>query len=200
MPQTWNRYSYVLNNPLKYIDEKGEDITLVVRAPGDGATNFGHVAVRVHGKGYDRTYDFGRYRGTWGFMKSKGEGILRVWGNYKAFMAGQEKKGDVQTVTWQTSGKTDQAVMGFFNEKIANGDKIATTSSYTSYKLDDNYSLLSNNCTTITMDGIAAGAAVPGVQLDGFSTVRDENDPGDVYDGVVEMKKKEEDEKLKKDQ
>lgn len=189
MPQTWNRYSYVLNNPLKYIDEKGEDITLAVRAPGAGATNFGHVAVRVHGKGYDQTYDFGRYRGTWGFMKSKGEGILRVWNDNQAFMAGQQKKGDVQTVTWQTSAKTDQAVIGVFNAQIATGDKIATTANYTSYKLDENYSLLGNNCTTITMDAIATGAEATAAELPGFDQVRDENDPEDVYDEVVKIKK-----------
>jgi RHS repeat-associated protein len=34
-PQSWNMYAYALNNPLKYVDPKGEDIELVVTFQGD---------------------------------------------------------------------------------------------------------------------------------------------------------------------
>ena len=151
------------------------------------------------GKGYDRTYDFGRYRATWSFMKSQCEGILRVWNNANTFMTGQQKKGDVQALMWQTSSKSDQAVIAFLDEKILDGEKIATTAGYTSYKLNEDYSLLTNNCTTITMDGIAAAVAA-GAHLPAFGRVRDENDPGDVYDEVAEITKEEEEAEKKNHQ
>ncbi|MGH8245540.1 MAG: hypothetical protein ACREUU_03810, partial [Gammaproteobacteria bacterium] len=28
-PQRWNRYAYVRNNPLRYVDPSGEDLTIV---------------------------------------------------------------------------------------------------------------------------------------------------------------------------
>ena len=34
-PQLWNMYSYTINNPLKYIDPKGEDIEIVVTFDGE---------------------------------------------------------------------------------------------------------------------------------------------------------------------
>src|SRR5690348_12676957 len=39
-PQTWNRYTYALNNPLQYVDESGEDIKL---APGLAATDSEYI-------------------------------------------------------------------------------------------------------------------------------------------------------------
>ena len=39
---TLNKYAYAANNPLKYIDKDGEDITIFYRPPS-GASDFGHI-------------------------------------------------------------------------------------------------------------------------------------------------------------
>ncbi len=44
---TLNKYAYGANNPLKYVDPDGKDITLYYRAPSGGATDFGHVMLGV---------------------------------------------------------------------------------------------------------------------------------------------------------
>jgi hypothetical protein len=35
MPQTWNRYNYVADNPLKYVDPTGEVLFFAFNAPTD---------------------------------------------------------------------------------------------------------------------------------------------------------------------
>ena len=44
---TLNKYAYGANNPLKYVDEDGKDITIYYRAPSGGIRDFGHVMVGV---------------------------------------------------------------------------------------------------------------------------------------------------------
>jgi RHS repeat-associated protein len=38
-PQNWNRYTYGLNNPLKYVDPTGQDVAIRVTFVGDGWTD-----------------------------------------------------------------------------------------------------------------------------------------------------------------
>ena len=148
-PQRWNRYAYGRNNPLRWVDPDGKDVVLAVRNnSGGGWTNFGHTALRVVGEGYDRTYDFGRYGATWGLMKSEGEGVLRVWSDWDAFVATQRPKGDLRTVRYKTSKETDEAIMGDFAAQAAAGERRPGGKSYEEFRLSEDYDLRSNNCTT----------------------------------------------------
>lgn len=180
----FNRYWYADDNPYALTDPDGQDATLFVRSAGSGATNFGHVALRIHGDGYDKTYDFGRYRNTSGFMKSKGEGILRVWNNAEKFKATQNGKGDLLAKEYKTSKTFDKAVESHFQKQIDAGEKIETTQSRESYKLAGDYDLLENNCTTQSLEGIAAGEAVTGEIIKEIAPHKNENDPRKLHEAL----------------
>jgi RHS repeat-associated protein len=51
-PQSWNRYTYVYNNPLKLVDHNGKwpDIAIIENGPTQG-NPIGHTAIAVTGQG-----------------------------------------------------------------------------------------------------------------------------------------------------
>ena len=179
-PQRWNRYTYAINNPLKFVDPDGRDIMLFVRNnSGGGLTNFGHVALRVHGNGYDKTFDFGRYRGGRGFLRAKGPGILRVWKNFDAFKAGQRTSGASKAVNLTTTPAQDQQALGFFQGKIDQGKQLPgnLNSNFTEFQLQQDYELTSNNCTTICVDAIES---VEGLESEA-DALEGQYDPREIY-------------------
>ena len=160
-PQAWNRYAYAGNNPMMHLDRDGMDWTLYIRdASGGGTTNFGHVAIRVFGNGYDAVYDYGRYGDT--EYRIFGEGTLRVWDHqWGKFLAAQSTKGKGTEVTWQTTAAMDQSMMAYFAELIGNGRPVASASPYAAYFKQyllggeyARYNLFGPNCTTISLDAL----------------------------------------------
>jgi RHS repeat-associated protein len=49
-PQRWNRYAYVRNNPLRYVDPDGRDIAVIENYATKG-NPFGHTAIAITGQG-----------------------------------------------------------------------------------------------------------------------------------------------------
>ncbi|WP_157786924.1 hypothetical protein [Herbaspirillum rubrisubalbicans] len=47
---------------------------------------YGHTALRVKSKKSDLTYDFGRYSDTGGLFGESGDGILRKWLSFAAYI------------------------------------------------------------------------------------------------------------------
>jgi hypothetical protein len=70
-------YNFVLNNPLKYVDPKGDSVQLIIGAPYTDAAGkehpYGHVALRVYNsaEGYDNVYDF-KHKGAKAFWALEG--------------------------------------------------------------------------------------------------------------------------------
>jgi hypothetical protein len=192
-PQSWNRYGYTRGNPLKLIDPDGRDVELVVRNSSavDRVTNrsFGHTALRVFGPDYDLTFDFGRYRRVWGSFNSQGEGVLRVWRNWHAFLARQTPRGPVTSIRVDTTQEFDSAVIAFFTQLIESGQLSAFESHYEEYILAEVYDLLDNNCTTICIDALDEAAErtmQPFAELD---HLRPEYDPNSLFHLVRDMEK-----------
>ncbi|WP_435274754.1 RHS repeat-associated core domain-containing protein [Psychrobium sp. nBUS_13] len=71
---TFNRYSYVANNPYKYVDPDGQ-AKIYVETQGTG-----HVGITTNYKGNEVNYDFGRYKGRYSNSIYSGPGILKRTG------------------------------------------------------------------------------------------------------------------------
>jgi RHS repeat-associated protein len=153
-------YSFVLNNPLKYVDPKGDSVELIIGKPYTDAAGkehpYGHVALRVYNsaEGYDNVYDFGRYGRVY-WNQITGEGILNVYNNSEAYLKEEQKIRESYSYSKGTSVEEDKEIMAYFDKLIAGGEPYTKRNSKNrkSYKLDD-YNIFSNNCCTLSGEGL----------------------------------------------
>jgi hypothetical protein len=124
--------------------------------------SYGHVALRVTTTQHDRVFDYGRYGRVWGMGESQGEGMLRVWSDFNAYIAGESSYGRVTTgFVYETSEEQANSVLAHFDQKISG--KRPTPKSRTGmneYRIED-YDALGPNCTTMSVE--AARIALPTV-------------------------------------
>jgi RHS repeat-associated protein len=127
---TLNKYVYGGNNPLKYIDRDGEDITIFYRPSGLSPTDFGHIFIGA----------LNQNTGKVGFLdyypqgRGNGPGQFNT-GNMQDRAATSDQ---FATLTIRTSPEQAQKVLDLIK-------------SLTEGKPPD-YAALSNNCTTICED------------------------------------------------
>lgn len=171
-------YTYCLNNPIIFIDPDGKDVEIVIGKPytKNGKEHpYGHMAIRVYGDGYDYVFDFGRYGKTWGI--GKGEGILNVYTEGGKYLSSEQKFRESVGFNLKTTSEEDKTVIDYYLNLAKEGGKSETTGGEvpggggTSYKLDEDYSVFSNNCVTKSGEGLE--------QID-KNKVGDEYDPRDV--------------------
>ena len=125
---------------------------------------YGHTAVRIRTTKSDLTYDFGRYGETSGTFGEEGEGILRVWGDFNAYIKGENAlKRVTADVMYLVFDHQADAATGFFDAHMKAGtlkqNGVRGTGSFKVYKLAQPYTALGNNCTTISME--ATKRAIP---------------------------------------
>ncbi len=127
---------------------------------------YGHVALRVTTIEEDRVFDYGRYGREWGFGNSEGDGMLRVWSNFNAYISSENSYGRVTTgFSYEVPEERSIAVLSHFDRKVA-----GKTPTYKSrpptmreYRVED-YHALGPNCTTMALDG--ARIAIPTIDRD----------------------------------
>jgi hypothetical protein len=122
---------------------------------------YGHTALRVKTTTTDRTYDFGRYGRVTGTFDESGDGILRVWSDFQAYISGENylkrKTTDFGYVVWDHQAA---AAIAYLDGLISNAQKLPKSNSTRAvYKLSTDYHALGYNCTTLSMDG--ARKAIP---------------------------------------
>jgi hypothetical protein len=127
---------------------------------------YGHVALRVTTTEEDRIFDYGRYGREWGFGSSEGEGMLRVWTNFNAYIASENSYGRVTTgFSYEVPEERSIAVLAHFDQKVAGKTPTPKSRPPTmrEYRIED-YHALGPNCTTMTLDG--ARIAIPSIDRD----------------------------------
>lgn len=151
---------------------------LVGSAYGEGSTEspYGHTAVYIKVRGKQYIYDFGRYGRTLpetirgitlsGSSSPRGEGILKVWNSFSAYINEENKQGagSARSRTTYAYGyrifdSHANSVLSYYNNLIKSAKSVQETTYYKRYKLAQDYFALSPNCTTQSLE--ATKKAIP---------------------------------------
>ena len=182
--QTLEAYQFTGNNPIALIDPNGEDVEILVGKPytKNGKDHpYGHVALRVYGEGYDYIYDFGRYGDTWGLIGA-GDGILNVYKNSSNYLNSEQRIRETVGFAFSTTAEADKKIIEFY-KGLAEAGEVYKQGAVpggggTAYKLEENYAFLSNNCTTMSSDGLMRV---------GLNYIEDEIDPRKLLESLDEL-------------
>ncbi len=124
---------------------------------------YGHVALHVKTSSHDLTYDYGRYGKVWGLGGSEGDGMLRVWSQFKRYIR-SENATNRTTIgyVFQISEHKANKIIAHYKNKINSQKPNQDRGFMKQYKIN-NYHALTSNCTTISIDGTEA--ALPDIML-----------------------------------
>jgi len=178
-------YATFGNNPIWFVDVKGDTIELVIGKPYTDATGeehpYGHAALRVFNakEGYNMVYDFGRY-GEIDLIPSTGEGILNVYNDGNKYMQSEIRQRSSVGYSSATTVDEDKKIIAHFKSQTDVGEVYKTgavpNGGGTAYKLEG-YNAFSNNCMTKSCGGL---------NVIGFNWLGNEYDP---RDGLKKMEK-----------
>jgi len=139
-PQSWNRYAYTLNNPLKYVDPDGRDaVVFIVSAGPKWDQKGGHSAVWVESGNRQGGISRGGY--------DIGQG---GWKDFLAHYTGQGR--EVHAYILKTTDAQDQAMLNFLDKNSGgsvDGNKSVQTCG------------LTENCASAVVNVLQAGGVVP---------------------------------------
>jgi len=140
-------------NQLTRIQVRLASVEMLVGGPY-GNHPYGHTALRVTTADLDKVFDYGRYGRTWGLGDSEGEGILKIWNNFDAYIAGENSTGRLTTgFVYETTEENAKKILQFFEQKTAGKKPISEDRTKTKLRIEDYYAL-GPNCTTLSVDAI----------------------------------------------
>ncbi|MDP9119861.1 MAG: RHS repeat-associated core domain-containing protein, partial [Acidobacteriota bacterium] len=150
-PQSWNRYSYALGNPLKYVDHNGRETALAIGLPT--STNpFGHAAIIINSTVYS-------YGTNWTNHDRRHED----WGaSAQEYLAAQKGKRQTDIVTLKLSRPQEQKLGEYLDANNPNAEG----------KLS--YSVVFNSCVTVVENALIDTGTLPL----GASALDDQRPPG----------------------
>ena len=178
------------NSPTQQVPLKPEaELHLLVgSAYGEGDTEspYGHTAVYIKLKGKDYIYDFGRYGKTkpetfglitlTGASSPRGEGILRVWDSFQAYIEDENRQGLASSRSrithaygYKVFDSQANLVLNFYNNLIKTAKPHQERAHFKSYILAQDYFALAPNCTTQSLE--ATKKAIPSMTKSGFRFV-----------------------------
>jgi RHS repeat-associated protein len=140
-----NLYAFVGNNPVNGIDPYGLLTEVIIT----GGTWYGHAALRINGQ----VYSVGRYNPKSAYSSgTKGDNIFVIQ-SYKSYVANYQNHHRNSTGYVLDIAPTDeQKIQQFFNDLKKSGTKTKI-----GYKLPKDYAFITNNCTTIVVNGLNQG-------------------------------------------
>jgi hypothetical protein len=129
----------------------------------DGMHNYGHMALRVSTTKLDRIYDFGRYGRTNGEFSAEGDGILRVWSDFAAYITGENAYGRVtKGFAYNITEVQASKVLAYYASLTAGATRRRPAHpKEEEFRLPTNYHAISNNCATMSLSG--ARIALPSI-------------------------------------
>ena len=154
-------YCYVICNPTKFIDIEGYKPRIYYELQ-----QLGHTFVTTGSGSTTTVYTYGRYAAL-GKDKSSarnstptGEGVLIILKGQEAKNFIEDQINNRKAVVYEFVSGSDAKVDKFFQDKFNNSDKIPTIGKHAgneNARVIDEYNLLTNNCTTISIEAIQAG-------------------------------------------
>ena len=176
-------YAVFANNPIWFVDVKGDTIELVIGKKYTDAKGeehpYGHAALPVFNakEGYNMIYDFGRY-GEVDIIPSTGEGIMNVYRDGNKYMQSEIRQRNSVGYSRATTVNEDNQIMAHFKAQVNAGEIYKTgavpNGGGTAYKLGE-YNVFSNNCMTKSCEGL---------NVIGLNWLGDQHDP---REGFIEM-------------
>ncbi|ELO6155763.1 hypothetical protein [Acinetobacter tandoii] len=153
---------------------------------GDNESPYGHTAVYIKLQGKEYIYDFGRYGKTKpesfgpftlsGSSSPRGEGILKVWNSFSAYIEEENSQGASSGRSRTTHGygykifdSQANLVINYYNNLIKSSTSVQNTTHYKRYKLSQDYFALAPNCTTQSLE--ATKKAIPTMAKSGHRFV-----------------------------
>ncbi len=169
-PQRWNLYSYARNNPLKFVDPDGMEVTVFTEIQKQG-----HTFVQIHNDKHNVIFSYGRYAGGSSGSNARGlnpvgPGILiRIEEdqNVAKFLADRRAKDPTLRGT-RVNVPDEDASYKLLQDKFEHGKPLSDEEKAILQKSGiapdlardvDTFNLGWNNCTTLTCNALSAGGA-----------------------------------------